>query len=186
MKNTIFLFNLENGEYVAAMPYENKELPENATLKEVPSVDINEVAIFDKDKDDWEVFKDYRFTHKMLDGNNNVLNIENIGEIPEEYTLITNKEAEELLEKKRIQKLYMTKYDFYKYAIKPNNIAYSQLEEILQTNDEMRAAWQLCNNVYRGDKTLCDNIGTIISSLTPEALDKLFIEYGTENEANVK
>ncbi len=96
-----------------------------------------------------------------------------------------NSEYESLLkerEQKRIGKLYMTKYDFYKYIVAPNSITYDQLEEIINSNSDIKAAWNLCGNVYRGDKTLCENIKNFIPTMSDELLTAIFKEFGTQGE----
>lgn len=78
-------------------------------------------------------------------------------------------------EEERIQMLSMTKYDFYKFVLSPNGIDYSKLQEILHTNDEMNAAWQLCERVYRNDEFLCSAVKKYLPNVD---LDKIFKERG--------
>jgi len=83
-------------------------------------------------------------------------------------------------EQERIAKLHMTKYDFFKYVLEPNGITFANLQEVLQTNDALNAAFSLCNHVYRGDETLNQFIFAQIPSLTAEALTAIFEEHHAE------
>lgn len=85
-------------------------------------------------------------------------------------------------ELERIAKLSMTRYDFFKYVCQPSGISYQQLIAIVNSNDEMAAAWNLCSAVYRGDETLCNNIKKYLPAMTDDALNEIFKQYGTENE----
>ena len=94
-----------------------------------------------------------------------------------------NYEAElQKQEQERIGKLYMTRYDFYKYIVAPSGITYDQLEEIVNSNSDMKAAWNLCGNVYRGDTTLCENIKNYIPTMTDELLTAIFEQFGKQGE----
>lgn len=94
-----------------------------------------------------------------------------------------NYEAElDKQEQERIGKLYMTRYDFYKYIVAPSGITYDQLEEIVNSNSDMKAAWNLCGNVYRGDTTLCENIKNYIPTMTDELLTAIFEQFGKQGE----
>ena len=90
-------------------------------------------------------------------------------------------EAQKQAELERIGKLKMTKYDFYKYIVKPYGLTYAQLEQMVSVNDEVKAAWDLCNHVFRGDTTLNAYIKTVIPTITDEALTEIFIEKGEYN-----
>ncbi len=149
MKN-VYLFNAESGEYAATAPYDDKNpLPENGTLIEVPKVKKNQVAVFDRVNKVWTVKKDYRFTHKMLDTKNNILDIEDLGDIPADYKLITLEQAEALERQKYIEKLHITKYDFYTNFCAPAGISYDNLIKKVEELG-MKPAWELCNHVYYG------------------------------------
>lgn len=89
-----------------------------------------------------------------------------------------NWENEELVaEQKRIAMLHITKYDFFKYICKPNNISYEQLTQLINSNEDLAAAWNLCSYVYRGDQTLNNYIFTNIENLTEETLTQIFEEH---------
>ena len=44
----------------------------------------------------------------------------------------------------------------------------------------VKAAWNLCNHVYRGNKDLNDYILTVIPSLTKEKLTEIFEEHNAD------
>lgn len=87
---------------------------------------------------------------------------------------------EEVKELTRIAMLHMTKYDFFTYVCKPYGISYTQLEQVVNANDDLKAAWNLCNHVYRGNKDLNDYILTVIPSLTKEKLTEIFEEHNAD------
>ena len=91
-------------------------------------------------------------------------------------------EAEEarIKEAKRIAMLHMTKQDFFNYVCKPHGVTYSQLEAIVAGNDDLRAAWNLCNHVYRGNEQLNNYILTVLPALTAEKLTEIFEEHCAE------
>ena len=91
-------------------------------------------------------------------------------------------EAQEarLKEAKRIAMLHMTKQDFFNYVCKPYGITYTQLEEVVASNDDLRAAWELCNHVYRGNEQLNNYILTVLPMLTAEKLTEIFEEHSAE------
>ena len=91
-------------------------------------------------------------------------------------------EAEEarIKEAKRIAMLHMTKQDFFNYVCKPYGVTYSQLEAIVAGNDDLRAAWNLCNHVYRGNEQLNNYILTVLPALTAEKLTEIFEEHCAE------
>ena len=91
-------------------------------------------------------------------------------------------EAEEarIKEAKRIAMLHMTKQDFFNYVCKPYGVTYSQLETIVAGNDDLRAAWNLCNHVYRGNEQLNNYILTVLPALTAEKLTEIFEEHCAE------
>ena len=80
----------------------------------------------------------------------------------------TKKEQEE---KERVAKLNMTKLDFAKY-LKEYGVSYSQLKQVLATNDDAQMQWDLCERVYRFNPLLDELAkGFGISS---EQLDRMF------------
>lgn len=91
-------------------------------------------------------------------------------------------EAQEakIKEAKRIAMLHMTKQDFFNYVCKPYGITYAKLEEVIASNDDLRAAWELCNHVYRGNEQLNNYILTVLPMLTAEKLTEIFEEHSAE------
>ena len=87
---------------------------------------------------------------------------------------IDNTEEVEAIEKQRIGNLKMTKYDFYKYVCQPNGLTYDELISAINSNEETKAAWNLCNHVYRGDSLLNAYIKQVIPDMTDEALTEIF------------
>ena len=65
----------------------------------------------------------------------------------------------------------MTKLDFAKY-LKEYGVSYSQLKQVLATNDDAQMQWDLCERVYRFNPLLDELAkGFGISS---EQLDRMF------------
>ena len=177
--------------------------PAYATLDEPPIFEDNRVAIFDEEAQKWIAKVDYRGQY-ICDNDLNVLVVSELGEIPEGYILITqeqfdqiqndfdwfivkdgklikNPDYDKIKEKKHkahIMKLAMTKYDFFKYVCLPNDITYPQLLQMVQSNEEVAAAWDLCWLVFRGDEVLCSYIFEYLPILTEEALNEIFEKYG--------
>ena len=91
-------------------------------------------------------------------------------------------EAQEakIKEAKRIAMLHMTKQDFFNYVCKPYGITYAKLGEVIASNDDLRAAWELCNHVYRGNEQLNNYILTVLPMLTAEKLTEIFEEHSAE------
>ena len=81
-------------------------------------------------------------------------------------------------EKERIAKLNMTKQDFFNYVLKPNGFTYDQLMQVVNSSEQYQVAWNLCNNVYRGDENLVGALAKFLPNITDKQLDKLFEEYG--------
>lgn len=175
----LFIYNEENGELFCSQKYDGGEIPPNGTLKIPPETKENETPIFKNGE--WVVLRDYRFTHKMKKQAGTeveIKNIEELGDIPEGWELITIAEAEVIEEKKQIAGLFMTKYDFYKYVLQPGGVDYETLMSALNSNMEMKAAWDLCGNVYRGDPLLNQYIKDFVT-ITDEQLDEIFKTYGS-------
>lgn len=80
-------------------------------------------------------------------------------------------------EAERIAKLHMTKYDFFTYICKPYGITYDALMAVVESNDDIKAAWNLCNHVYRGNADLNAYILKVIPTLTEEKLNEIFEEH---------
>ena len=66
----------------------------------------------------------------------------------------------------------------FKYVCKPYNVSYPMLLQLVNSSDDIAAAWDLCARVYRGDELLCANITKFIPAITADVLDIIFKEYG--------
>lgn len=86
-------------------------------------------------------------------------------------------EAQAQKEAERIARLKMTKLDFFKYVVAPTGTSYAQLFEAVGSNDLLKATWDLCNHVYRGDEVLNAYV-TELLKVSSEQLDEVFKEYG--------
>jgi len=176
----LFIYNEENGELFCSQKYDGGEIPTNGTLKIPPETKENETPIFKNGE--WVVLKDYRFTHKMKKQTSDgveVKNIDELGDIPEDWELITLAEAEVLEKQIKIGGLSMTKLDFYKYVLLPGGVNYNDLLGVLASNMELKATWDLCSRVFRGDSFLNEYIKQYIT-ITDEQLDEIFQEHGSE------
>lgn len=143
----LYAYNTTTGEYSMTMPFET-EIGEGKTEIAPPELEDGEVAIFDEEKQAWGVFKDYRFTHKMLK-DNEIFNIEEVGEIPNGYQLITLEQAEAIEEEIRINKLTMTALDFIN-VLKEAGLSDEQIEVYLNANLAVKHQLQFCQNVFCG------------------------------------
>lgn len=83
---------------------------------------------------------------------------------------------------KELAMLNMTKYDFYKHICKPNGISYTELMQFVNSDEEIAAAWNLCERVYRGDELLFNCIKQVIPDITEEILDTIFKNYGKKGD----
>jgi len=143
----IYAYNIETGEYSMTMPFETEQGDGKTDIKP-PKTEENQVAVFDSEKQAWEVFNDYRFTHKMTkDGV--IYAIEDFGEIPSGYELITNEKADEIEEENRIDKLTMTPLDFINFLVS-NGLTLEQIDAYLTAIISVKMQLTYCNNVYCG------------------------------------
>lgn len=88
------------------------------------------------------------------------------------------KQIQKQKEKERIARLSMTKLDFAKY-IQNYGIAYSQLKNILNSDENVQMQWDLCERVYRFNPLL-DELAKDFG-ITPEQLDTMFKLANGEN-----
>lgn len=89
-----------------------------------------------------------------------------------EIILNPNFEAEqELKEKERVARLSCTKRDFA-LMLQELGITYSQLKELIATNEQAQLEWELCERLYRFNPMLDVMAGQL--GITPEQLDGLF------------
>lgn len=118
----IYSYNTETGEYSMSMPFET-ETGEGRTTVAPPEILEGKAAVFNTESQNWTLVDDYRFTHKKVDSELNIYDIENLGGIEEGFYLVTAEMAEniELMP--------------YKYKIQNGNV-------VEKTNDEIAAARQ--------------------------------------------
>lgn len=74
-------------------------------------------------------------------------------------------------ERERVGKLTMTKRIFA-LILKEYNISYSQLKELIATNEDAELEWDLCSELQRNNPLL--DIMAAEMSITPEQLDNMF------------
>ncbi len=177
-------------------------LPAHSTFTK-PNLSKNKTAIYQKETDDWKIVTDYRGSF-IVDESMNVKIQTELGDIPAGYVVITEKQAlqiqedpiyyvidngrliknpnykeqKEQIELEKIYKLSMTKYDFYKVICKPNGLDYKQIMSFINADDDIAAAWNFCERVYRGDEILNNCIKKQIPTITDEQLNQIFKEYG--------
>lgn len=189
-------------ERTKAAGYDVYILPAYSTFKK-PDLHKNQAALYDISNDDWNILPDYRGQYIVNDSMN--VQIQNeLGPLPEGYIAITEKQAQKIQqdpiyyiidngrliknpdyeeqkaqqEKERIAKLAITKYDFYKYICQPAGLGYQQVMALVNSNDDIAAAWNFCERVYRGDVLLNLYIKQFIPNITDEELDNIFKTYG--------
>ena len=74
-------------------------------------------------------------------------------------------------EKERIARLSCTKRDFA-LMLQELGITYSQLKELIATNEQAQLEWELCERLYRFNPMLDVMAGKL--GITPKQLDNLF------------
>jgi hypothetical protein len=74
-------------------------------------------------------------------------------------------------EKERVARLSCTKRDFA-LMLQELGITYSQLKELIATNEQAQLEWELCERLYRFNPMLDVMAGQL--GITPEQLDGLF------------
>ena len=182
--------------------YNVYSLPAYSTFKK-PDLHKNQAALYDISNDDWNILPDYRGQYIVNETMNVKVQTE-LGPLPEGYIAITDKQAQKIQEdpiyyvidngrliinpdyeeekekqeKERIAKLSITKYDFYKLICQPAGLGYQQVMALVNSNDDIAAAWNFCERVYRGDELLNTYIKQFIPSITDAQLDEIFITYG--------
>lgn len=176
-------------------------VPANATLIECPRFNRQvDVAVFENGG--WVIKKDYRKLY-VVDDNFVVNRIDTIDK-PQQGYIVDKTIADQIVadadwfyiaddkivkktqqqydedkrkaERQRLDMLSMTKYDFFKYVCQPNGMTYSDLMQLVNSDDNIAAAWNLCSAVYRGDPILVEQI----NKLWPQFdLDAVFERYGS-------
>ena len=179
----LYEFNKTTGEYSMEMPFETTKTETRTDVKP-PKTGDNEVAVFNKETNKWKIFKDDRFTHKKMktEGNNIIVEaIEEFGEIPEGWELITNAEAEYYEEQIRINGLKMTALDFINF-LKKAGLNDEQIEDYLNANLSVKHQLQFCQNVFCGVAKALMPITFEEITITAEMVEAAFIEKNAENE----
>lgn len=189
-------------ERTKAAGYDVYILPAYSTFKK-PDLAENQAALYDISNDDWNIVADYRGQYIV----NDLMNVQiqnELGPLPEGFIPITEEQAviiqqdpiyfiidggrlipnpnyeeeKEQQEKERIAKLSITKYDFYKLICQPAGLGYQQVIALVNSNDDIAAAWNFCERVYRGDELLNLYIKQFIPGITDAQLDEIFKTYG--------
>lgn len=80
-------------------------------------------------------------------------------------------EEKELKEKERVARLNMTKLDFATY-LQEYGVSYTQLKEVLASNENAQMQWDLCERVYRFNPLL-DELAKGFG-ITSKQLDTMF------------
>lgn len=158
----LYIYNEENGELFCSQVYDGGVIPENSTFEVPPNTQANETPVFKNGE--WVIEKDYRFTHKVINKDGKTEFITEIGNIQEDYQLITNEQAQVIEEQQRIDNLTMTALDFIN-TIKELGLTDEQIEIYLNNNLAIKHQLQFCQNVYCG----------IAKSLMPIEFDNLTI-----------
>lgn len=177
----IYAYNIETGEYKMTIPFED-EVKEGTTDIKPPAQKEGKVAVFNQEKNKWSSVNDYRFTHKMVK-DNVIYDIENFGNIPEGYTLVTNEEAEELLEQQRIAKLHLTRGDVFRGLLQAKGITRAQIrtmiEQMPEETDEQKLAKEMALidfdealDFYRG-VAIIDTLGEALG-ISSEQMTRFF------------
>lgn len=91
------------------------------------------------------------------------------------YTEAEKAEQEAQREAERKSKLKMTKRDFFLYVVKPFNVTYASLIQLLQSNDDIYACYEGCNHIYRYDQMLIGNIKPMLETLTHQIIDETIL-----------
>lgn len=172
----LYAYNTTTGEYSMIMPFET-ELQEGTTHIAPPETKDNEVAVFDEENQKWNIFPDYRFTHQMIK-ENEIFPIENFGEIPSGYELITNEDAEIFIEQKRIEMLKMTPLDFIG-VLQNFGLTLEEIDAYLNANLAIKTQLTYCQFVYCGVAKNLMPIKFEEIEITPEMVELAFrIKHG--------
>lgn len=118
----IYSYNTETGEYSATMPYET-ETGDGKTAVAPPEIPAGKAAVYNTESQTWSLVNDYRFSHKKVDSELNIYDIENLGDVDDGFCLVTNETAENI------------ELTPYKYKIQDGNV-------VEKTNDEIATARQ--------------------------------------------
>lgn len=178
-------------------------LPRCSTFTKPPRINKLKTALYDKESDDWQIVDDLRGEY-IVNAAMDLRIMAEIGSLPAGYIHVTAKQAQKIKEDpiyyvvqdgelvknpdyeeikaqqeaERIARLSITKYDFYKAICQPNGLGYQQVMTLVNSNDEIAAAWHFCERVYRGDELLNTYIKQFIPAITDEQLDDIFNTLG--------
>lgn len=183
-------------------------MPANSTTEQIPNIGENEVIVWGGEH--WEVKADFR-GQLAVNKDGLFLIVTEIGNLPDGYVHCTREQEQLIYEKgsnyfiiiddklvpnpnyekeeaekenHRIAMLNMTKYDFFKYVCQPYNITYVQLMQFVNSSDDIAAAWNLCERVYRGDELLATAVKQVIPTMTDEELTRIFEEVNNNDNSN--
>lgn len=177
-------------------------LPAHSTFTK-PQLTKNKAALYQKETDNWQIVSDHRGQYIVNDSMNVKIQTE-LGDLPDGYIAITEKQAAKIQEDpiyyvidngrliknpnydeikrqqeaERVAKLSMTKYDFFKAVCQPNGLGYQEVMALINSNDDIAAAWNFCERVYRGDELLNTYIKQYLPNVTNEQLDEIFKALG--------
>lgn len=172
-------------------------LPAYATFKQPPSVGEHKISIFDTQKDKWLVKDDYRGCY-ICDEQMNVQVVQEIGDLPEGFIIITEGQAEQIIqddlwyiiedgelvrnphydedvaarEVERISHLKCTKRVFVLMLEQIGLDYFEQIRPLILANRQASLEWDLCVELERCNPLL-DIMGAQLG-VTPEQIDNLF------------
>lgn len=178
-------------------------LPRCSTFTKPPRINKYKTALYIKESDTWQIVDDLRGEY-IVNSEMTIQKVMQIGDLPAGYIHITAKQAQKIeedpiyyvisdgeliknpnydeikrqQEAERVARLSITKYDFYKAICQPNGLGYQQVMALVNSNDEIAAAWNFCERVYRGDELLNTYIKQYLPDVTDEQLDEIFKTLG--------
>ena len=104
----IYFYDKDTKEYLGSAPADKDPvasertgdfvplIPAYAVLIKPPAILDNQIQVFNTDKNEWEIFSDYRKNFCKIDKDLNVSEITEIGDIISDYILVTKDIAEEI------------------------------------------------------------------------------------------
>lgn len=169
-------------------------LPANSTFTAPPKTNNDEIAIFKNGI--WRIEKDYRVQYSCNE-ELNIAIVDYIGSLKDGFILITKDEADKIqndrlyyivsdgklvenpnyeadkkeVEEQRVKQLTVTKRVFA-LALQKLGITYTQLKELIATNEQAQLEWDLCVELERSNPLL-DTMASQLS-ITPKQLDYIF------------
>lgn len=169
-------------------------LPANSTFTAPPKTNNDEIAIFKNGI--WRIEKDYRGQYSCNE-ELNIAIVDYIGSLKDGFILITKDEADKIqndrlyyivsdgklvenpnyeadkkeVEEQRVKQLTVTKRVFA-LALQKLGITYTQLKELIATNEQAQLEWDLCVELERSNPLL-DKMASRLD-ITSEQLDYIF------------